>query len=150
MRKQKAGTIVNISSGLGRFGIATTSAYVSSKFAVEGLSESMSYELEPFGIRTIIIEPGVIKTNFFNSSHLAKKSHDPKSPYIQLMKGMEGGMAKLIENAADPEYVAKVVIGAIMDKNPKLRYFAGKDVEQIMGVKNKLSDEDFHNFLMQM
>jgi hypothetical protein len=66
------------------------------------------------------------------------------------MKGMEGGLAKLIENAADPEYVAKVVIGAIMDKNPKLRYFAGKDVEQIMGVKNKLSDEDFHNFLMQM
>src|ERR687890_1112867 len=108
MRKLNSGTIVNISSGLGRFGIATTSAYVSSKFAVEGLSESMSYELEPFGIRTIIVEPGVIKTNFYNSAALAKKSQDPKSPYIQLIKGMEGGMAKLIENAADPEYVAKV------------------------------------------
>jgi NAD(P)-dependent dehydrogenase (short-subunit alcohol dehydrogenase family) len=150
MRKQNAGTIVNISSGLGRFGIATTSAYVSSKFAVEGLSESMSYELEPFGIRTIIIEPGVIKTNFFNSAVLAKKSQGTQSPYIQLMKSMESGMAKLIENAADPAYVAKVVVDAIMDEKPKLRYLAGKDVEQIMGVKNKMSDEDFHNFLMQM
>jgi NAD(P)-dependent dehydrogenase (short-subunit alcohol dehydrogenase family) len=150
MRKQNAGTIVNISSGLGRFGIATTSAYVSSKFAVEGLSESMSYELEPFGIRTIIIEPGVIKTNFFNSAVLAKKSQGPKSPYIQLMKGMESGMAKMMENAADPEYVAKVVFGALMDKNPKIRYLAGKDVEQIMDFKNKMSDEDFHNFLLQM
>ena len=121
MRKQNAGTIVNISSGLGRFGIATTSAYVSSKFAVEGLSESMSYELEPFGIRTIIIEPGVIKTNFFNSAVLAKKSQDTQSPYIQLMKGMESGMAKLIENAADPAYVAKVVVDAIMDEKPKLK-----------------------------
>jgi NAD(P)-dependent dehydrogenase (short-subunit alcohol dehydrogenase family) len=57
MRKQKEGIIVNISSGAGRFGVPALSAYVSSKFA-EGVSESMFYELEPFGIRTIIIEPG--------------------------------------------------------------------------------------------
>ena len=73
MRKQNSGIIINISSGLGRFGIGTSSAYVSSKFAVEGLSESMSYELEPFGIRTILVEPGVIKTNFINSALIAKK-----------------------------------------------------------------------------
>jgi len=72
MRKQMSGTIVNIRSGLGRFGIDTCSAYASTKFAIEGLSESMSYELEPFGIRTIIIEPGVIKTNFIKLSVLAK------------------------------------------------------------------------------
>ena len=76
MRKQKSGLIVNISSGIGRFGIPTTSAYVNTKFAIEGLSESMSYELEPFGIKTIIIEPGVIKTNFLNSMKLAKKSQE--------------------------------------------------------------------------
>ena len=57
---------------------------------------------------------------------------------------------KLIENAAEPEYVAKVVVDAIMDKNPHIRYLAGKDVEQLMGIKNKMSDEDFHNFLKQM
>ncbi len=121
MRKQNSGTIVNISSGLGRFGIAASSAYVSSKFAVEGSSESMSYELEPFGIRTILTEPGVIKTSFIQSAVLAKKSQDPKSPYIQLMNGMESGVDKLVENGASPEYVAKVVLDAIMDKKPKIR-----------------------------
>ena len=150
MRKQHSGTIVNVSSGLGRFGIAASSAYASSKFAVEGLSESMSFELEPFGIRTIIIEPGLIKTNFIKSAVLAKKSQDPNSPYLQLMRGMESGMEKLLENGSNPEYVAKVVIDAIMDKKPKMRYLAGKDVEHILDMKNKISDEDFHNMLKQM
>ena len=72
MRKQRSGLIVNISSGAGRFGYPTGSAYVSTKFAVEGLSESMSYELEPFGIKTVIIEPGMIKTNFYNSVMMQK------------------------------------------------------------------------------
>src|ERR687890_384016 len=138
MRKLNSGTIVNISSGLGRFGIATTSAYASSKFAVEGLSESMSYELEPFGIRTIIIEPGVIKTNFINSSILAKKSQDPDSPYSQLIKGMKSGMDKLVGNGALPAYVAKVVVNAIGDTNPKVRYLAGNDVEKIIAMKSKM------------
>ena len=150
MRKQKSGLIVNISSGIGRFGIPTTSAYVSTKFAIEGLSESMSYELEPFGIKTIIIEPGVIKTNFFNSMILAKKSQHPSSPYKQLMKGVESGMNKMIENGSSPEYVAKIVFDAITNENPKLRYLAGDDVEQIMEVKKKMSDEDFHNMMKQM
>ena len=66
MRRQKSGIIVNISSGAGRFGFPGGSAYVSTKFAVEGLSESMSYELEPFGIKVVIVEPGVIRTNFVN------------------------------------------------------------------------------------
>src|SRR6476661_2559827 len=64
MRRQKYGIIVNISSGAGRFGFPGGSAYVSTKFAVEGLSESMSYEMEPFGIKVAIVEPGVIRTNF--------------------------------------------------------------------------------------
>ncbi len=150
MRKQKSGLIVNISSGVGRFGIPTSSAYVSTKFAVEGLSESMSYEIEPFGIKTVIIEPGVIKTNFLNSMKLAKKSQDPNSPYIQLMKGIESGMKKMMENGSTPEYVAKVVLDAVIDKNPKLRYLAGEDVQQIMEVKKKMSDEDFHTMMKQM
>lgn len=150
MRSQHCGVIVNVSSGLGRFGIATSSAYASSKFAVEGLTESMSYELEQFGIRTILIEPGIIKTNFIQSSKLARKSTDQTSPYRRYMENMEKGMKKLIESGQDPQYVAKVILTAIEDKNPKLRYLAGKDIEQILEVKEKLSDEDFHNMLKKM
>jgi len=64
MRRQLHGTIENISSIAGRIGFPLTSAYVSSKFALEGLSESIAYEVEQFGIKVILIEPGVIKTNF--------------------------------------------------------------------------------------
>ncbi|HZD81286.1 MAG TPA: SDR family oxidoreductase [Nitrososphaeraceae archaeon] len=88
MRRQKSGTIVNISSGAGRFGFPVSSAYVSTKFAVEGLSESMSYELEPFGIKVVLVEPGVIKTNFVDGMVIARKSQDPKSPYSQIIQKM--------------------------------------------------------------
>jgi NAD(P)-dependent dehydrogenase (short-subunit alcohol dehydrogenase family) len=150
MRDQKSGIIINISSGLGRFGIATNSAYVSSKFAVEGLTESISYELEPFGIRTIIIEPGIIKTNFLNSSKLARKARDPNSPYKNFMQNSEKGINKLNESGQDPGIVANIIKESIEDTNPRLRYLAGKDVEQIMEIKNKLSDEDFHRMLKKM
>jgi NAD(P)-dependent dehydrogenase (short-subunit alcohol dehydrogenase family) len=150
MRDQKSGIIINLSSGLGRFGIATNSAYVSSKFAVEGLTESISYELEPFGIRTIIIEPGIIKTNFLNSSKLARKARDPNSPYKNFMQNSEKGINKLNESGQDPGIVANIIKESIEDTNPRLRYLAGKDVEQIMEIKNKLSDEDFHSMLKKM
>ena len=67
MRKQESGIIVNVSSGTGIFGYPRGSAYVSTKFAVEGLTESISYELESFGIKVVLIEPGFIRTNFANA-----------------------------------------------------------------------------------
>ena len=84
MRKQRSGTIVNISSLGGRIGIPDPSAYHSTKFALEGLSESISYELEPFGIRVVLIEPGFIRTNIMNSSVIAKKA----GIVIQLLEKM--------------------------------------------------------------
>src|ERR687887_52662 len=99
MRRQKSGTIVNISSGVGRFGIPRGSAYVSTKFAVEGLSESMSYELDPFGIKVIIIEPGVIRTNFVDGMVIAKKSQDPNSPYLQIMQKMANGFEEMMKSS---------------------------------------------------
>ena len=88
MRKQKSGMIVNVSSAAGRFGFPGSSAYVSTKFAVEGLSESLAYELEPFGIRVVLVEPGAIRTNFVKSMVIAKKSQDPNSPYSQLVQNV--------------------------------------------------------------
>jgi NAD(P)-dependent dehydrogenase (short-subunit alcohol dehydrogenase family) len=150
MRKQKSGIIVNISSGAGRFGYPMGSAYVSTKFAVEGLSESLSYEVEPFGIRVILIEPGMIKTNFSNASVMAKKSIDPNSPYAPLMKSMEKGINQLHENASSPQLVANVAYDAITSDKPKLRYLAGKDVEQWVEAQKKMSDEEFHNMIKQI
>jgi len=149
MRRQRSGIIVNISSGAGRFGYPAGSAYVSTKFAVEGLSESMSYELEPFGIRTVIIEPGVIDTDFHHASKIAKKSQDPNSPYAPLMKAMESNIKKMIGNGSTPKYVAGVILEAITSQDPKLRYLAGKDVEQWMESKTKMSDDEFIKMMKQ-
>ena len=79
MRKQGSGKIVNISSVAGRIGFPASPAYISSKFALEGLSESLRLEMSPFGVDVIIIEPGVIKTNFLNPVKLAKKSESDLS-----------------------------------------------------------------------
>jgi len=84
MRRNKQGTIINLSSIVGKIGIPVMSGYVSSKFALEGLMESMRYELEPFGIRVVLVEPGVIKTNFLTSSVFAKKKHLKKHHLIEL------------------------------------------------------------------
>ena len=67
---------MNISSIAGRIGFPVSTAYISSKFAIEGLSESLRYELGPFGVNVIIIEPGVIKTNFFDSMKIAEKANE--------------------------------------------------------------------------
>jgi NAD(P)-dependent dehydrogenase (short-subunit alcohol dehydrogenase family) len=149
MRRQKSGTIVNISSGAGRFGFPSGSAYVSTKFAVEGLSESMSYELESFGIRVVIVEPGVIRTNFNEGLVVAKKSKDPNSPYSHIMQKTIAGFEEMMKNASSPELVAEVVLNAIRDKNPSLRYLAGSDVETWLGGKRKMADEELYKMMKQ-
>ncbi|MDQ6866034.1 MAG: SDR family oxidoreductase [Thermoproteota archaeon] len=149
MRKQKSGIIVNISSGAGRFGYPGGSAYVSTKFAIEGLSESMAYELEPFGIRVVLVEPGVIKTNFANSIVAAKKSQDPNSPYAQLMQNVATSFQHMIEGGSSADVVAKVVLKAVTSENPNLRYLAGKDVETWMEGKKSMSDEEFYKMMKE-
>jgi NAD(P)-dependent dehydrogenase (short-subunit alcohol dehydrogenase family) len=149
MRRQKSGTIVNISSGAGRFGFPGSSAYVSTKFAVEGLSESMSYELEPFGIKVVIVEPGVIRTNFVDGMVVAKKSQDPNSPYSQITQKIATGFEEMMKNASSADLVAKVVLDAITDENPSLRYLAGSDVETWLGGKRKIADEEFLKVMKQ-
>ena len=150
MRKQKSGIIVNISSGVVTIGgFPGGSAYVSTKFAIEGLSESMAYELEPFGIRVVLVEPGVIKTNFVNGIVAAKKSQDPNSPYSQIMQKMAASFEPMLENGSSADVVAKVVLKAVTSENPSPKYLAGRDIEAWMEAKTSMSDEEFHNMMKQ-
>jgi NAD(P)-dependent dehydrogenase (short-subunit alcohol dehydrogenase family) len=144
MRKQKSGTIVNVSSVGGRIAIPVLSAYHSTKFALEGLSESMSYELEPFGIRVVIIEPGVIRTNIMNSRIIAKKAQDPKSPYFSLIQKVENNFKLMMENeSSPPEEVAKTILGAVTSDNPQLRYTVGSDAATMIQARVSKSDNEF-------
>ena len=140
MRKQHSGSIINISSIAGRIALPLYSAYVSTKFAIEGLSESMAYELEPFGIKVAIIEPGAIKTNFRREQ--AAKGSSEDSPYSSMMQSASKAIEKMLKHRLYPEEVAKTVIQAIENPKPKLRYIVGKDAEELIELRRKSSDEE--------
>jgi NAD(P)-dependent dehydrogenase (short-subunit alcohol dehydrogenase family) len=150
MRRQKSGIIVNVSSGAGLFGYPGGSAYVSTKFAVEGLSESMAYELEPFGIKVVLIEPGFIKTNFANAMVLAKKAQDPSSPYSEMMQRIQANSKEMAKNASSVDVVSKAILEAVKSKNPNLRYLVGKDVEAWAASKKTMGDTEFHNMMQNL
>ena len=147
MRKRKSGIIVNVSSGAGLFGYPGGSAYVSTKFAVEGLTESISYELGQFGIKVVLIEPGFIKTNFVNAMAIAKKVQDPNSPYSQMMQRIQASSSKMAKSGSSVDVVSKAILEAVTSKSPNLRYLAGKDVETWAASKKTMSDAEFQNMI---
>jgi len=149
MRKQKSGIIVNMSSVAGRFGLPTQSAYVSTKFAIEGLSESIAYELEPFGIKILLVEPGAIRTNFANNMVAAKKSQNPDSPYLQLMQNVARGFEHIVEGSSSADVVAKAVLKAVTTENTSFRHLAGKDAETWMKEKSSMSDAEFYKMMKE-
>ena len=143
MRYQRSGVIVNISSISGQIGFPAQSVYVSTKFAVEGLSESFAYEVEPYGISVVLIEPGVINTNFVEnimipdntqciSSHLFSPSSSPSAAPIVTYSGNPESNREMTEyanvverflshyypsmrNAPSPKEVVKVILESIKD-----------------------------------
>lgn len=146
MRKQGNGTIVNISSMVGRFGVPLNSAYVSSKFAVEGLSESISFELEEFGIRVIVIEPGVVKSDFFHN--IKVKGMNLESPYHELMERRVNFLDKAMKNSLTSSYdVADTILEALNSKDPKFRYVIGNDATNSLRMRNSLSDRKFMEWI---
>ena len=154
MRKQRHGTIVNISSIAGRIGFPLTSAYVSSKFALEGLSESMAYEIDQFGITVILIEPGVIKTNFDHNLKLGKKvstTNDRNSPYADITEKRIAGFKPRFENGLPAIEVAKVILKAIRSRNvpSESRYLVGNDAFKLMEIRNNKSDKEFRRLVME-
>ena len=145
MRKQGSGIIVNVSSVAGRIGFPGTPAYISSKFALEGLSECMRFELSPFGIKTIIIEPGVIQTSFFSSMKVA--SGKPGSPYKEITEKVMNGVKMMSEMGTQPVEVAKTIMKAIKTAEPLPRYVVGSDASMFLEAKKMKTDLEFENYI---
>jgi short-subunit dehydrogenase len=150
MRKQNNGIIVNLSSIAGKMAIPLNSAYVSSKFAVEGFSESIRYELEDFGIKVILIEPGVIKSNFYENIKMSKNSLlDPKSAYQPITQKIFEAFLPMLEYAFPTKIVADVILEAVNSDNPNIRYAVGDDAKSIIEAREKLSDKEFENWVKE-
>jgi len=171
MRQQKSGIIVNISSISGLAGVPTQSAYCATKFAVEGLTEALSFELESFGIKLILIEPGVINTEFVkdlvvpsnkygidknmefvNSSYESEKKKS-LSIYSNVVDKFLCFYYNAMSHAPHPSLVADEILHAIANSSKSeneatpIRIAVGKDSKEYSKLKKELSDKDFHELL---
>jgi len=146
MRKQGSGTIVNISSVVGRIGCPASPAYISSKFALEGLSESLRFELAPFGVNVVIIEPGVIKTNFMKNRRMAKKA-ESDTVYRDITVKVVSGVKMMAEMGTHPKEVADIIVKAVKDEKPLPRYIVGNDASMFLEAKKSKTDIEFENYL---
>jgi NAD(P)-dependent dehydrogenase (short-subunit alcohol dehydrogenase family) len=150
MRKQGNGTVVNISSIGGRLAFPFSPIYASTKFAMEGLSEALQYEVAQFGIRVILVEPGLIKTNFFESIKKPKKAENSASPYSQLLQKRIDRVKGMLENGTAAEEVAKVILRAATTSSKdehNLRYIVGSDAESLTEKRKNMTDREFFNFM---
>jgi NAD(P)-dependent dehydrogenase (short-subunit alcohol dehydrogenase family) len=141
-RERKNGTIINISSVGGRATFPLYSLYHGAKWAVEGFSESLNFELEPFGIRVKLVEPGAIQTDFATRSLdlLKKESLDAYDDFTRRFR--ENWSAG--RRASSPELVAEVIYQAATDGTGQLRYIAGDDAKMILETRAKISQEDYY------
>ncbi|MCJ7636508.1 MAG: SDR family oxidoreductase [Nitrososphaeraceae archaeon] len=176
MRKQKNGIIINVTSLAGVVGIPAECIYVSTKFALEGLSESISYELQPFGIKVIIIEPGVINTNFVPNIKFSNKTDDKllqtlmkqeekseinysnndikkknTSYYSNTIDTFLSHYFSAMNNAPSPKEVATVILEAIKNASNSSEYLfrhtVGEDAKTFAQAKKNMSDSQLHEFI---
>lgn len=148
MRNQKNGVIINISSFGGVTAGPFASLYNSSKFAVEGFSEALHFELSHFGIFVKIVEPGSVATNFRNGMEMIQNTIEE---YNQELAAFIPKFTKRTEHLskATTEEVAETIFEAATDQQSKLRYPIGDDAKFYIDLKNKNSEEDFLKLMHQ-
>jgi short-subunit dehydrogenase len=135
MIERRHGTIVNISSVLGQIGTPFNGAYVSTKFALEGLSEAMRTELWPFGVRVTVVEPGLYATEFQQNQLRADEANLPDSPYREYIDKYNNRHGSFDRLSKDPIAVSKVIHKIIRSKRPRFRYAVG--AESHLGILGK-------------
>ena len=144
-REKRSGEIINISSIAGRIPFPLTSVYNASKYAIEGFSEALQFELEALGIQVKIIEPGLINTNFAGSSMTYAEDmniRDYNDYATNVMRLLMENMAK----GSEPQDVAKAIFSAARDKSGKMRFIVGEDAIDILGRSRELGDKVFRRY----
>ena len=150
MREQKSGTIVNVSSLAAVVTPPFTGIYGASKRALEAASEALYFELHPFGVRVLLIEPGGFETEIENSRRVARRFTEG-SPYLEIEQRFAEALTRLpaADERGDAVAVAEKIYDAVNDKEPKLRYLVGKDAELIGGLRRQTDDEQFEQAMRQ-
>lgn len=150
MRERKSGTIINISSMGGKIYTPLGAWYHATKHAVEGFSDCLRIELAPYGIKVVIVEPGVIKTNFYSRAMKDMEKSQVTGAYRKMTDVMTENFKKSGETGADPSVVAKSIVKAIESDNPRTRYAVPGDAKMNIFLRKILPDKLFDKVLIKI
>jgi len=150
MRAQGSGTIINISSVLGKAYNPLYGWYVSSKHALEGWSDVLRLEVDQFGIDVVIVEPGMIKTNIGNYSAQYFEKYSKNSAYANFYGSPDDKEENSFDNYSDPIVIAKVIDKAIDARSPKTRYSAGAYSWILLTMRGILPDKWFDKLIVKV
>lgn len=141
-RTRRSGTIVNISSVGGRLTFPLGALYHGSKYALEGLSEALWWELDAIGVRIKIVEPGGMKTDFGGRS--LDFSNDPAiAEYQPIVQAVTGVLGPMMERGSKPEDIAAIVYAATIDPSDRLRFEAGDDAKHMLAMRRDVDDSTY-------
>ncbi len=144
MRENTSGIIINISSFLGKIGLPLLTFYNASKYAVEGITDSLRYELRDFNIRVHSIMPGFFSTNFAKENLIInKKIADKNSPYTALISNLAPNIIEQINSGNDASEAAELILKMIEDEKSPARATVGDKASKFIPMRRELSDEDF-------
>jgi len=144
MREAKSGVIINISSFLGKMGLPLLAHYNASKYAVEGIVDSLRFETMPFGIRVHSIQSGLFGTNFVKKGLVANaKTTSSDSPYRDLVNHFVPIVAKAINEGPNPQPIANAVKEIIENKNTDIFIPVGIEAETFISMRREMSDKEF-------
>jgi len=141
LRANKKGTVINISSPAGVAGFPLNSMYCASKFAVEGFSQALSFELDAIGVTVKLVTPGHIDTDFSGRSF--DFNHDVEWVEYQSIVDKFEHLRRNYPKGANPQLVAQVIYQAATDGSKQLRYVAGEDAEKLIAARKSTTDEQF-------
>ncbi len=146
MRRQRSGHIIQISSIGGLQGSMTVSSYSASKHALEGWSESLRLELNPLGIKVVLVEPGAFATDIWTrGARMGEETIKDSSPNYQRSQRMRSAVEKLPK--ADPVAVARAILDIAQNPNPKLRYLVGRDAKIQLALKRILPWKSYEKII---
>lgn len=146
MRKENSGVIINISSFLGKMGLPLLAHYNASKYAVEGIVDSLRFEVAPFGIRVHSIQSGLFGTNFVKKGLVAnEQTTSEDSAYKELVSHFVPIVGKAINEGPNPQPIADAVKDIIEDENSDIAVAVGAEATTFVPLRKELNDKDFED-----
>ncbi|MFB9926947.1 oxidoreductase [Amycolatopsis halotolerans] len=143
MRAQGSGRIVNISSIGGEISLPFGAWYYASKHALEAYSDTLRMEVRPFGIEVVVIQPGIIKTEFEDQTAAQLREYSGHGPYGGMAEKMASQSETGLADGADPAVVAETIRQAVEADPPETRYAVGLHAEELLKLNRTLPDRDF-------